>query len=117
MKTLVIGSGVVVSSKCGKAPSKFRGMYRSRGGLAGPCILRTRTGTVAGITTSSGDDGNTAVCIASTPYVRYTGLVVRSKVGQIMCSRGCEIRSNYGLLHHTNIVVSCVRVGSWECIL
>lgn len=103
MKTLVIGSGVVVSSKCGKAPSNFRGIYRSSGGIAGPCILRTRTGTVAGVTHSGGDDSNTAVCIATSPYVRYTGLVVRTNVGQIICSRRCHLRSKVRLLGHTNV--------------
>lgn len=113
MKTLVMGSGVVVSSKCGKAPTKFRGMYRSSGKIAGPCMLRTRTGTVAGVTQDGGDDSKTAVCIATSPYVRYTGLVVRTKVGHMICSRGCHLRSKLSLLGHTGVRMVCVGSGRW----
>lgn len=119
MKTLIIGSGVVVDSKCGKAPDKFRGVYR-RGGMAGPCILRTRTGTVAGLTHDDGGDRNDALCIATSPYVRYSGLVVRSNVGHIICTRGCHLASNISLLGHTKIIMRCVGPSrrrtsrSWE---
>lgn len=113
MNTLVIGSGVVVSSNCGNAPTNFRGMYRSRGKMAHPCILRTRTGTVAGVTHSDGDDRKTAVCIATSPYVRYTGLVVRTNVGQIMCTRGCQLRSKLSLLGETGVRIMCLGPGRW----
>lgn len=93
IKTAVIESGHVVTKKCGKDISNSI-RYVSRN----YCIIgkryihavRTRVGTVLRYTGFNTRARSTRVCIARFPYLRYAGVVLRTKVGGVCCLRSCR---------------------------
>lgn len=75
------------------------------------CAARDRLGTVLGC--GNKDLTKTGLCMSLFPYGRYTGTVVRTKVGRIVCSySGCTSAAKIGT---SGQVVSTTKIECRRC--